>query len=374
MYDVVIVGGGLAGLTAAIDLSRFGYDILVFETNPYPHHKVCGEYVSQEVVPYLKGLGVDLEAEGAVKISNFEMSTVDGKKVTTSLAMGGLGISRYAFDYLLYKRANEQGVTFNFAKVVDINFQNDSFQVNCQEKISYKAKIVIGAYGKRSGLDKSLNRDFMTRKHFWLAVKGHYRNDKFPKNLVALHNFEGGYGGLSKTETGDVNFCYLVHYNSFKKYADIQDFNLKVVSKNRYLKEFLGESEPIFEKPLSIAQISFEKKQPIVNHIFMCGDTAGLIHPLCGNGMAMAIHSAKLAAFSIRKYLDNTDFDRLTMEKDYTVSWNRTFRNRLWIGRKLQYVLLNRNWMNAALRTSLLSERLLKSVIARTHGKPIHYD
>ena len=88
----------------------------------------------------------------------------------------------------------------------------------------------------------------------------------------------------------------------------------------------------------------------------------------------MAMHSAKLAAFSIRKYLDNNDFDRLTMEKDYTVSWNRTFKNRLWIGRKLQHVLLNRNWMNAALRTSILSERLLKSVIARTHGKPIHYD
>lgn len=374
MYDVIIVGGGLAGLTTAIDLSRFGYDILVFESNPYPHHKVCGEYVSKEVAPYLNGLGIDLIAEGAVEISDFEMSTVDGAFATTKLSLGGLGISRYAFDNILFEKAKAQRVTFKFKKVTDIIYQNESFQVSCQEDKPFQAKIVIGAYGKRSGLDKRLQRDFMSRRHAWLAVKGHYRNENFPENLVALHNFEGGYGGLSKTETGAVNFCYLAHYRSFKKYNGISDFNENVVSKNRHLKEFLDESNPIFEKPLSIAQISFEKKEPIINHIIMCGDTAGLIHPLCGNGMAMAIHSAKLASISIQKYMTNSNFSRSAMEKEYTAIWNRTFKNRLWFGRNLQHVLLHPRWMNVAVRSSLLSERLLTSVIARTHGKPIPYD
>ncbi len=364
----------MAGLTTAIDLSRFGYDILVLESNPYPHHKVCGEYVSKEVAPYLKGLGIDLEAAGAVEISIFEMSTIDCKTVTAKLSLGGLGISRYAFENILFEKAKTQGVTFVFKKVTDVVYRNDSFQVICQDDMAYEARIVVGAYGKRSGLDKALNRDFMFKKHAWLAVKGHYRNQSFPENLVALHNFEGGYGGLSKTETGAVNFCYLTHYKSFKKHSGITDFNKNVVSKNRHLKEFLEESEPIFENPLSIAQISFEKKQPIVNHIMMCGDTAGLIHPLCGNGMAMAIHGAKLASTSIQKYLENTDFDRSAMEREYTTSWNTTFKKRLWAGRKLQHVLLHRKWMNVAVRTSLLSERLLTSVIAKTHGKPIPYD
>ena len=373
-YDVIIIGGGVAGLTAAIDLSRFGYNILVFESNRYPHHKVCGEYVSKEVQPYLMGLGVDLMASGAVEISEFEISTVQGKKLSTTLPLGGLGISRYAFDALLYEKALAQGCEFNFSKVTGITFKEDVFQVTSKERELYSAKIVIGAYGKRSSLDKTLDRDFSFQKHSWLAVKGHYRNDDFPKDQVALHNFQGGYGGLSKTETGTVNFCYLTNYNSFKKYGSIDEFNEKVVSQNTYLKEFLKDSEPVFDNPLSIAQFSFEKKHPVVDHILMCGDTAGLIHPLCGNGMAMAIHSAKLASSSIRKYLNNSGFNRLSMEREYASAWAVNFSSRLLFGRKLQRLLINKNWMNSALSTTMVSERLLKYIISKTHGKPIAND
>ena len=75
-YAVIVVGGGLAGLTAAIHLSRFGIATLVLEKNPYPKHKVCGEYVSNEVLPYLNWLGIDPFGMGAKKISKFRLWTV----------------------------------------------------------------------------------------------------------------------------------------------------------------------------------------------------------------------------------------------------------------------------------------------------------
>jgi len=370
VQDVIIIGGGLAGLTAALDLSRYGYDIVLFETNSYPHHKVCGEYISNEVHPYLKNLGLDLLAEGAVEITDFEISTQNGYKTATKLPLGGMGMSRYALDNLLYEKANHQGVKFFFSKVTEVTYQDDRFFITADGE-SYSAKVVIGAYGKRSALDKSLQRDFSFEKHPWLAVKGHFKHSTFPRNLVSLHNFEGGYGGLSKTEDGSVNFCYLTRYKSFKKYGDIKEFNQKVVSKNKYLKVFLDEANPVFENPLSIAQISFQKKEPIVNHILMCGDTAGLIHPLCGNGMAMAIHSAKLASELIHQYLEDTDYDRAQLEKDYRQVWNRTFKRRLWYGRKLQHLLRNKKYVDVGIRTAGASKGLLKFIIAKTHGKPI---
>lgn len=368
--DVIIVGGGLAGLTAAIALSGFGHSILLFETNAYPHHKVCGEYVSNEVQPYLMSLGVDLIAAGGVSISDFEISTANGNKIATTLALGGTGISRFLFDELLYLKAKSQGVEFVFAKVTDIQFSSNRFYVS-SEGNTFNASSVIGAYGKRSTLDKTLKRAFSFKKQDWLAVKAHYRHPNFADNLVALHNFEGGYGGLSKTETGAVNFCYLAHYDSFKKHTDIDAFNKAVVSKNPYLRDFFEESELIFDKPLAIAQISFDKKAPIVNHILMCGDTAGLIHPLCGNGMAMAIHSAKLASETVHAFLIDTTKDRSRMEKEYTKRWNTVFENRLWFGRRLQGLLLDDRWMNMGLKIAGRSKGILNYVISRTHGKPI---
>ncbi len=116
-YDVIVVGGGLAGLTAAIDLSQKGLRVLVIEKHTYPHHKVCGEYVSNEVLPYLSGLGVSLDAEKAIAINRLKFTTVQGRFLETDLPLGGKGISRYAFDELLYRRAVQAGADFQFQNV-----------------------------------------------------------------------------------------------------------------------------------------------------------------------------------------------------------------------------------------------------------------
>ncbi|WP_340199099.1 NAD(P)/FAD-dependent oxidoreductase [Ascidiimonas sp. W6] len=370
-YNIVIIGGGLAGLTAALDLSKKKYRVLLIEKHIYPHHKVCGEYVSNEILPYLNTLGISLEKVGAVSITNFQLSTKKGTCTSTKLPLGGKGISRYAFDNLLFKHAKKQGAKFLFDTVNTINYENNLFTVSTASNQQYTAEITIGAYGKRAHLDKQLNRDFFKEKSSWLGVKAHYQIDHFPDNLVALHNFDGGYGGLSKTETGAVNFCYLTTYNSFKPYNTIEAFHKNVVSENPFLKEFLEKATPLFEKPLTIAQISFHKKKPVENHILMCGDTAGLIHPLCGNGMAMAIHSAKIASDLIHEYFIGNLKNRSDLEKAYHRLWNSTFKRRLWMGRRLQALLLSPTLSKHSMTLASKAPKLLQKLIKLTHGKPI---
>ena len=122
---MIIVGGGLAGLTAAIHLSQENHSVLVLEKKTYPHHKVCGEYVSNEILPYLNALGIGPNDSGAKQINNLHLSTVDGKSTATHLPLGGFGISRYTFDQLMYEKADAVGVTFVFDSVVSIEFENE---------------------------------------------------------------------------------------------------------------------------------------------------------------------------------------------------------------------------------------------------------
>jgi flavin-dependent dehydrogenase len=371
IYDVLIVGGGLAGLTSALHLHKQGFEVLVIEKNEYPNHKVCGEYVSNEVRPYLNYLGVDLNSTNSIEIDTLQMSTRSGKSVTTKLPLGGFGISRYALDDKLYHTASAKGVSFLFETVSSIVFKDDFFEVTTGSSEKYKSKVVIGAYGKRSGIDKKLNREFIQQKSPWVGVKCHYEFDDFPSNLVALHNFKGGYGGLSKTENGIINFCYLANFKSFKPFGSIENFNQHVVSENPFLKEFMDKATPKFKKPLSIAQISFERKSAVENHVVMCGDSAGLIHPLCGNGMAMAIHSAKIASDCIADYLNGTNTDRKVLEKRYAMLWKDEFETRLRMGGVIQRLLMNNTVSEIAIGTIAKSEKILQTMIKRTHGNPI---
>jgi len=369
-YDVIVIGGGLAGLTAAIHLAQESRSVCVFEKENYPHHKVCGEYVSNEIVPYLESLGVSL-TNASVAIDTLQLSMVKGQDLELKLPVGGIGISRYLFDDLLYQKALDLGVTFVLKTVTAISYSADSFECKTGDETIYYGEIAIGAYGKRSNIDKQLNRNFINQKSSWLGVKCHYECANFPENKVALHNFNGGYGGLSKIENGQVNFCYLASYQSFKRFKGINDFNREVVCENPFLRDFLKDATPTFEQPLAIAQISFEEKDAVENHILMCGDSAGLIHPLCGNGMAMAIHSAKIATESILQYFENENYSRQQLEADYRLAWKYNFEKRLKRGRQLQSILLNKSLSKLAMATVAKSSWLLKNIITQTHGKPI---
>ena len=97
-YDVIIVGGGLAGLTAAILLSRQKKKVLVVEKKTYPFHKVCGEYVSNEVLPFLRSIGFDPFDYGATHISRLRISTPSGKNIVSPLGLGGFGLSRFTTE------------------------------------------------------------------------------------------------------------------------------------------------------------------------------------------------------------------------------------------------------------------------------------
>ena len=369
--EIIIIGGGLAGLVSAIHLSGAGLAVTLIEKNEYPKHKVCGEYISNEVLPYLQQLGADPLSTGAKKISRFLLSTTRGKTTETKLPLGGFGVSRYTLDHFLLQKALHYNCTVIQDTVSDVSFKNDMFTVLTKNGTELTAGIVIGAFGKRSNMDVTLDRAFIKNRSPFVAVKTHLRGD-FPDDLVALHNFNGGYCGVSMIENGNLNVCYLANYKSFQDYKNIEAFNKEVLYKNPHLKTIFENSVPAFDQLLTISQVSFSNKSSVEQHMLMCGDAAGMIHPLCGNGMAMAIHSAKIASELVIDYFNKKIKTRQELENEYSREWNAAFKKRIVTGRILQSFFGKDNLARVIMFGLTHIPGVLPSLIRQTHGKPFN--
>jgi flavin-dependent dehydrogenase len=373
LYDVAIIGGGLAGLSLSIQLARQGQKVILFEKETYPFHKVCGEYISMESWPFLQSLGVPLENMQLPRIQKLLVTAPDGTVLNGLLPLGGFGISRYRLDSMLKDLAVKAGVNVQEnCKITAVEFNNEAFVLACV-KGEFKSRVCCGTYGKKSNLDvkwkRSFTRENSKKLNQYAGIKYHIETD-FPAETIALHNFKNGYCGISRIEDGKYCLCYLTHTSNLKdNNQSIEKTEELVLSSNPHLKAIFANSRKLFSKPVSIAQVSFLKKTQVEDHVLLLGDAAGMITPLCGNGMSMALHASKIAAGHIMQFLQQKT-DRLSMESGYTTEWKKHFSRRLLFGRVIQY-FFGKNWMtNFFIRLMKMMPGLTKWLIRQTHGKP----
>lgn len=372
-YDIAIVGGGLAGLALSIQLVKLGHRVIVFEKEEYPFHKVCGEYISLESWNFLNSLGLDLEKMNLPVITQLQLSTTDGKILQQKLPLGGFGISRYLLDFSLAEIARSTGVIIEEnTKVNDILFSQSVFTITTNQQ-SHTAKVVCASYGKRSNIDIKWKRPFTiaskNKLNNYIGVKYHIKTG-FATDTIALHNFTNGYCGIVKIEEDKYNLCYLTTAaNLQRSKGNIGDMERSVLSRNPHIKKIFAESEFLFETPVTISQISFDKKEQVENHILMIGDAAGMITPLCGNGMSMALHGSKLAAEVVHLFLRGQT-SRVEMEEKYTRQWRQHFSRRLKAGRMIQRLFGNRWLTDFFIGFMKQFPKMVDLLIRQTHGKP----
>lgn len=376
IFDVAIIGGGLAGLAASIQLARKGFSVVLFEKEVYPYHKVCGEYISMESWPFLASLGVPLQQMALPHISTLQLSAPNGKTFETLLPLGGFGISRFKLDQQLADIAINSGVTLLQETRVESVEREKMFQILFKNKKGAQqcgAKVVCGAFGKRSNLDVKWKRPFITNnnKHHnnYIGIKYHVQTD-WPDHLIGLHNFKDGYCGISKIEGIEYCLCYLTTAKNLKEAdSSIENLQQQVLYRNPHLKRIFQNATISENFPVTIAQISFSKKAQVENGMLMLGDAAGMITPLCGNGMSMALHSSKLAATLIESYLQHK-ITEAQLHQQYTQQWKDHFGSRMATGRLLQTFFGKEALSNLFVQTFKSAPFLAKSIIQKTHGQP----
>jgi menaquinone-9 beta-reductase len=417
-YPCAIIGGGLAGLCLAIQLAQKGIKSIVFEKNSYPQHKVCGEYISMESWDFLMELGVELNQLNLPKINQLGVSSENGFMLESSLDLGGFGISRYSLDNYLAQIARKNGVLIlENCKVIDVKklafMGNNSINSDLNKSLNtmglalnktelnainsnqiksykydnksienkelnyeiitnsgnYQAQIVCGSFGKYAPNFAKLNTEKNAKTPNYIGVKYHIQTDLAP-NRIELHNFNNGYCGISKVDNDRYCLCYLSNATNLQQSNnDLKKMEETIVYKNPFLKRYFTESNFLFPKPMVISNIYFHKKETYLNGIFMLGDAAGAITPLCGNGMSMAMRASKLLAHLLVQYFDG-QLTKTALIKQYDTIWKSNFNTRIWAGRHLQhYIFGKKTSTQIALKTLHYLPSLTQKVIGLTHGK-----
>lgn len=372
IYDCAVIGGGLGGLTLSIQLAKQEYKVILFEKEHYPFHKVCGEYISMESRDFLEKIGLPLRDMDLPEIKKLIVTSPDGTALHETLPLGGFGISRYTIDNELKHIAVLSGVTIlENCKVDDVFFSNDIFSIHTGTG-TFRSRICCGSYGKRSNLDIKWKRPFISKINSklnnYIGVKYHVTTS-YPADTIALHNFSNGYCGISRIEDGKYCLCYLTNAANLRKSGNsIETMEKEILSTNPFLRDIFANSIKLYEQPLSISQISFQEKSQVENHVLMTGDAAGMITPLCGNGMSMAMHGGKIAAAFIHDHLRGK-ISRKQMETGYSRQWHKTFGKRLRTGRMIQR-FFGKPWLtNIFIRVMKLFPPFTRALIRQTHGE-----
>jgi flavin-dependent dehydrogenase len=367
-YQCAIVGGGLAGLCLAIQLADKGISVILFEKNTYPFHKVCGEYISMESWNFLNELGLPLEELNLPRINELGISSESGFMLNTLLPLGGFGISRYSLDNYLCEIARKKNVNvIENCKVFDVHKTDENgSEINTSSGI-YHAAIVCGTYGKYT--PAFVNKETKSTTLNYIGVKYHIKTNLNP-NRIELHNFKDGYCGVSKVDGDAYCLCYLTtSVNLEKSGNDIKKMEENILYKNPFLATYFTQSEFLFKSPLVISNISFRKKDTYKNAVFLAGDAAGSITPLCGNGMSMAMRTSKLLAQLLVDYYTKSISKEELIDK-YNIAWNKNFNTRIKSGYYLQHLFGKKRTTDVTLRLLDKLPSLTKKIISLTHGEP----
>ena len=209
LYDLIIIGGGPAGTSAAISAVRQGASVLLLERGRFPRHKVCGEFVSAESLSLLKDL-LDHQhsalLHNAVRIPCARLF-LDGRSLHATVDPPAASIARFDLDAALWHSAKSAGVDARQQVAVQNLSGSGPFRVVTASE-EFEARALVNASGRWSNLNLASVEDG-TRAEKWLGVKAHFA-ESAPSLSVDLYFFEGGYCGVQPVGSGRVNASAMV--------------------------------------------------------------------------------------------------------------------------------------------------------------------
>ena len=322
IYDVIVIGAGPGGCSAAISLACKGYQVLVLEKDRFPRGKVCGDGISPPALQALERLGIlpEVMKNNPWKIEGVELSSPAGQMVTASFSHlkgpypFGLVMPRREFDFLLFQQARKNPnieILENW-EVKDFIGENGLFkgvkaQSGGQKEESF-AKVLVGADGAYSVVARKAVLRKRNLEHGAFGIRAYFRGVKEITHRIEVHcdrSILPGYGWLFPTGEDSANVGIGIASRHLKE-KNIRNLFQTFVEGSPFVKERLREARMV-ENTLQGGPIplgSFFRRRSRKN-VLLVGDAGGFTDVLTGEGIYFALRSGECAAEAIHSALSS---------------------------------------------------------------------
>lgn len=290
-FDLIVIGGGPAGATAAALCAQRGLAVAVIEHRKFPRHKVCGDVLNPNVWPTLDRLGV------AGKVRALPHHIITGALFTTSdgasldVPLRAYAIRRSLFDAALLQHARDCGAAIFEGEAVHEITPSREVLTRSGRYISRKG--IIAADGRHT---IAARRGAMANEH--IAFQSHFRAPTTVDDRVQLHLFPGGYCGIVRVDSERVNVCIVTDREGARLHDDCQALFAHTAERNRHFRELGIAPEPL-EPMQSVHPLVTPPNAPYRDGVWLAGDALRATEPFTGQGIFFALRTAELAADSV---------------------------------------------------------------------------
>jgi flavin-dependent dehydrogenase len=324
-YDLIVIGGGPAGSSAAITAARNGARVLLLERGRLPRQRVCGEFVSAESLGLLDNLLAAKHRSLLSEAVRIERTRVflDGQVLHAAVQPAAASIARLDLDDALWSSAGVAGAETRLQVAVQGIRGPGPFVVSTSSG-DFAGRAVVNASGRWSNLTSGAVEDGQPR---WIGVKAHFE-EASPPASVDLYFFDSGYCGVQPVElTGKatqrrVNACAMVRADVASTLPDIFLRNPALLERSRGWRQ-LGDA-------VTTSPLLFRKPQPERDGVLMAGDAACFVDPFVGDGISLALRGGTLAAECLQSFFrGETDLGESSRRygEEYVRRFGTVFQN-----------------------------------------------
>ena len=378
--DVIIIGGGPAGCSAALGLNQLGYHVILCDQAKFPRDKICGEFISPAADPILDRLGVldDIEALTPKRLKGVAISSYEGEELVIDYPCQpgeierptSLSVPRYELDSLFIEQVRRVGVEIREQnKITDFLFEEDcvsgvkGWDEN-KSSFTLKAPLVIDAGGRNSLSLKKFNLKRESSRNAKIAMAAHWQGAQIPDDYCYMHVSRPGYTGISSVNQDKVNVVLVVDQNSMRGEKP-DSFYGRTVMKNRFRRKILQNAECL-ESVRAVESLGFSVKPIPCGGLLAVGDAMGFIDPFTGEGIYLSLRSSEIAVQIADLALKNADVS-LEFLKAYEKKRKQEFEKKFLLSRILQKIIYNQFFCDQVVRV-LKEKRELAEILVGVIG------